>query len=221
GKTIAYASNHGGHMDLYQKLADGSGEEGLLFKSNADKYTTSWSRDGRFLLYMNLDPKTGQDLWVLPLAGERKPIPFLRTEFIERDARFSPDGRWIAYSSDESGNDEVYVRPFVPGAAGGSASGGKWLVSKGGGRVPLWRADGKELYYLNSASFDQMAVAVTAEKAFQAGVPRRLFVAPQIISQPDVSADGTRFLFAAIGGPGASAQTPFIVVTNWQAALKK
>ena len=219
GRTIAYSSNRGGHADLYQKPSDGSGEERLLLKSDEDKEPTSWSRDGRFLLYTNNDPKNGGDLWVLPLEGERKPIPFLRTAFRERLASFSPDGRWVAYASNESGADEVYVRPFSPTVSGDSASGGKWMVSKGGGSIPVWRGDGKELYYLNPSQLQQMAVEVSSVKTFQAGVPRPLFTVPQILSFPTVAADGKRFLFAAIGS--SNTNTPFIVVTNWQAALKK
>jgi Tol biopolymer transport system component/predicted Ser/Thr protein kinase len=221
GKTIAYRSNHGGHGDLYQKPADGSGQERLLLKSDQDKTPTSWSRDGRFLLYTNIDLKTRDDLWVLPLEGEPKPIPFLRTEFREAQGRFSPDGRWIAYTSEESGNPEIYVRPFSPTASGDSASGGKWLVSNGGGAEPNWRGDGKQLFYIPPFQLQQMAVDVATDKTFQAGVPKRLFAAPQYLTSAAVSTDGKRFLFPAIGGTGASTQTPFTVVTNWQAALKK
>jgi Tol biopolymer transport system component len=148
-------------------------------------------------------------------------MPFLRTEFRDGQGRFSPDGRWIAYTSDESGNPEVYVRPFSPAASGDSASGGKWLVSNGGGANPNWRSDGKELFYTFVGQFQEMAVDISVDKTFQAGVPRRLFATPQSLTAPAVSADGKRFLFPAIGGPGAGTQTPFIVVTNWQAALKK
>jgi Tol biopolymer transport system component len=204
-------------MDLYQKPADGSGEERLLLKSEEDKAPTSWSRDGRFLLYTNLDPKMREDLWVLPLQGDRKPIPFLRTESREGNGRFSPDGRWIAYQSNESGNPEIYVRPFSPNAGGEPASGGKWMVSKGGGNGPRWRGDGKELFY--ARTLQQMAVDVTTEKTFQAGVPKLLFATLPISTPSDAAADGKRFLFAA--PDGLNTQTPFTVVLNWQAGLKK
>jgi len=221
GKSIIYASNRNGRYDLYQKIADGSGEERLLLKSEDDKTPTSWSRDGRFLLYTDNDPKTRQDLWVLPFEGDRKPFPFLRTEFGEATGSFSPDGKWVAYSSDESGNREVYVRPFAPSQNAGSAGEGKWLVSNGGGVAPRWRKDGHELFYENPGPLAQMAVEVTTDKAFQAGGPRRLFTVPPINAAPDVSADGKRFLYGAIGGSGTTALTPFTVVLNWQAALKK
>jgi serine/threonine protein kinase/Tol biopolymer transport system component len=114
GTRIAYASNRGGRYDLYAKRADGTGEEELLWKSDDNKAPTSWSADGKFLLYTSgiviLDSRI--DMWVLPLTGERKPFPFLQTEFIEGLGQFSPDGRWIAYISNETGQSEIYVRPF-------------------------------------------------------------------------------------------------------------
>jgi len=126
GSRIAFASTRGGGFDFYQKASDGSGDDQLLLKSDENKIPTDWSRDGRFLLYNATASKTGNDLWVLPLEGDRKPIPFLRTEFAEGQGRFSPDGRWIAYVSSESGDAEVYVRPFSPNSSGaGSNAGGK------------------------------------------------------------------------------------------------
>jgi Tol biopolymer transport system component len=120
----------------------------LLFKSPDNKIVDDWSRDGRFLLYEEQSAKGGSDLWVLPMegAGERKPAPFLTTRSNERMGRFSPDGRWIAYASDESGRPEIYVRPF-PVPAGG---GGTWTVSQGGGFAPRWRRDGTELFYITA-----------------------------------------------------------------------
>jgi len=106
---------------------------------------TDWSRDGRYLLYYELGAKTGRDLWALPLEGERKPIAVLQTPFEESLARFSPDGRWIAYMSNESGGYQVYVQAF-PGAP--SAPKGKWQVSSHDGDAPVWRGDGKEIYFL-------------------------------------------------------------------------
>jgi len=221
GKTIIFASNRSGRSDLYQKASDGSGEERLLLKSDEDKLPTSWSKDGRFLLYTSTGPKTLQDLWVLPMEGGGKPFAFLQTEFNEQVGAFSPDGKWIAYTSWESGNPEVYVRPFAADQNGGSAGGGKWLISKGLAFAPRWRKDGKELFYVNPREMGQMAVDVTADKSFQAGIPRRLFTIPPIANPPDVSADGKRFLQTTIGGPAGTSATPFNVVLNWQAALRK
>jgi len=216
-KSIAFSSNRGGHMDLYVKNADGSGEERLLLKSEEDKRPDSWSRDGRFLVYTSVNPKTREDLWVLPLNIDPKPVLLLSTDFQERFGSLSPDGHWIAYTSNEAGNDEIYVRPFSPDKIGESAAGGKWLVSRGGGVVPQWRGDGKELFYFTVA-LQQMAVDVSTEKTFQPGVPRRLFTIP-LLSPGDVRADGKRFVFPA--PEGSNAPSPFTVVTNWQAALKK
>jgi hypothetical protein len=156
-------------------------------------------------------------LSVLPLGGDPKPVPLLFTQFQERFGRFSPDGHWIAYASNEAGNDEIYVRPFSPDKIAESGAAGKWLVSKGGGVFPHWRGDGKELFYFTVA-LQQMAVDVSTEKAFQPGVPRQLFPIP-LLTPGDVTADGKRFLFPA--PEGSNAPSPFTVVTNWQAALKK
>jgi serine/threonine protein kinase len=229
GKRIAFASNRGGtgNFDLYQKPASGTRDEELLLKSNVSKYPTSWSRDGRFLLYTEVDPKGKGGLWVLPLTGEKKPFPFLRPEFIETDTggQFSPDGRWVAYISDESGREEIYVRPFSPESGETSAGAeGKWLISNGGGNQPRWRGDGKELYY-TAPDGKLMAVEISTNTRFQAGVPRVLFQAAPTMTSPfgysqwSVTADGKRFLIPA---PAAhSEQAPFTVVVNWPALLKK
>jgi Tol biopolymer transport system component len=216
GKSIAFASNRRGHMDLYVKNADGTGEERLLLESQEDKTPEDWSRDGRYLVYRDTDPKNSEDIWILPLQGNAKPIPFLRTEFSEGLARFSPDGRWIAYTSTEAGNPEVYVRPFSPENAGNEAAGGKWLISNGGGLFAAWRADGKELFYVTPA-LQQMAVDVSTSKVFEHGMPRRLF-ALSLFNRGDVSGDGKRFLYTS---PEVTASSPFVVVTNWQARLRR
>src|SRR5262249_12095065 len=144
-----------------------TGAEEALLKSSMDLYPTDWSRDGKLLLYTAVDPKSGRDLWVLPLDGERKPIPYLQTPFDEAQGQFSPDGRWVAYTSTDSGRPEIYVQPFP-------ASGGKWQISTAGGVTPRWRADGKELFYI-SLDRKLMAVDITAAAKFEAGIPRPLF----------------------------------------------
>jgi hypothetical protein len=191
----------------------------LLKPSDGYKYPTSSSRDGRFLLYTVENPKTKSDLWVLSLNGDPKPIPFLRTEFNERSGQFSPDGHWVAHTSDESGKDEIYVREFSSGSAPGSPdAAGKWLISKGGGTDPRWRGDGKELFYVDSGG-KLMSVDISAKPVFEAGAPKPLFQLPPGFIGGDITADGRRFL---IGVPLAqSASVPFTVVTNWQTALKK
>lgn len=220
---IIFASNPSGVDDLYQKLASGVKDEEPLLKSGKDKIPTSWSRDGRFLLYRTSDPKTTMDgLWVLPLEGGKKPFPFLHTEFNNHEGQFSPDGRWVAYASDESGRDEIYVRTFSPDPmASGPDSAGKWLISTEGGNGPHWRGDGKELYY-RAPDGKLMAVEIATNPVFRAGVPKALFQTPQTAFSSayswDVTSDGKRFLFPAPTEQGAA---PFIVVLNWQAELKK
>jgi eukaryotic-like serine/threonine-protein kinase len=132
-KRIAFASNRDGAFDLYQKLTSGAKDEELLLKSPEDKYPTSWSRDGRFLLYTAVGPKTKEAIWALPLKGDQKPFPLLRAEYNAEGGQFSPDGRWVAYSSQESGREEVYVRPFSPAPPAAQTQGGKWQVSAAGG----------------------------------------------------------------------------------------
>jgi eukaryotic-like serine/threonine-protein kinase len=220
GRRIAFASSRGGNFDLYQKASDGSGDDQLLLKSDEDRVPSSWSPDSRFLLYRAVGPKTGNDLWVLPLEGDRKPVPFLRTEFSEQMGQFSPDGHWIAYMSNESGNAEIYVRPFSPNSAAESSnSGGKWMISKGGAIYPHWRSDGKQLFY-GTLDGNVVAVDVTSDKTFQAGAPKRLFSSPSVVASGfDVTAGGKQFLIGAPQGTGTPA--PFTVVLNWRAGLKK
>ena len=159
-------------------------------------------------------------MWALPFPGEAKPVLLLQTQFREMVARVSPDGRWLAYTSDESGSLENYVRSFTPDAPAGT--GAKWLVSKAGGIRPLWRPDGKELFYL-SVTGSVMAVDIDTSKGFQAGTPHRLFSAPTSAAVQDtgwdLSPDGKRFLFAA--PPNTGRVIPFTVVVNWAAGLKK
>ena len=124
GSRIVFNSRRKGHLDLYQKASSGAGSEEVLLEDNLDKLHLSWSPDGRFILYStsSASPQTGADLFVLPLSGDRKPVPFLKTQFNELAGQFSPDGQWVAYVSNESGRNEVYVAPF-PGP------GGKWQIS--------------------------------------------------------------------------------------------
>jgi len=134
GTRIAFTSWRNGDWDLYQKATNGSGEEEVLFESNEGKFPSHWSSDGRFLAYTNQSLNRSSDVWVLPLFESRQPIPFAQTKFIERRACFSPNGRWPAYSSNESGREEVCVRPFPP-------STGVWRVSTAGGTQPSSLSD--------------------------------------------------------------------------------
>jgi eukaryotic-like serine/threonine-protein kinase len=225
GKTLMFLSILGGRQNLYEKPADGSRNEQLVLKSTSAS-PTSWSHDGRFVLYTHQDPKTNKaGVWVLPINGDGKPFPLLQSSSNETDAQFSPNGHWVAYVSDESGRNEIFVTPFSLGATGGVASSGaKWQISVDGGSEPRWREDGKELYY-ESADSKIMAVDIATAPSFRAGVPSGLFQAPPVTvpapgTRPwDVTPDGKRFLFITSGAPRA--QAPFTVLLNWTSLLKQ
>jgi Tol biopolymer transport system component len=216
GSRIVFNSNREGAFNLYEKAASGIGGEEQILKANSNAFPYDWSRDGRFIVYGELDPKTKGDIWVLPLEGDRKPFPFAQTAFDEGAAALSPDGRWLAYTSDESGKSEVYVRTFT-GKPETAARGGKWLVSTNGGLLPIWRRDGRELYYIGD-DLKIMAVDVKSGPIFEAGTGLALFQA-LANNGLDVTADGQRFLLnAQIAGQRSETVN---VVLNWQAALKR
>lgn len=211
-----------GHVagDIYLKLASGAGAAAEpLVRSATMKHPNHWSLDGRYLLYDEHTAENQEDLWIVPMTGDRKPIPFLATPADETDGAFSPDTKWIAYSSDEAGRREVYVQGFVPDH-NPAAGIGKWQISNAGGAKPRWRRDGKELYYLDGDG-ELMAVPVKSTAAtFEAGVPVALFrTHPKGFFPYDVAPDG-RFLIdtAAEGGTAGSSIT---LVLNWMAGLKQ
>jgi Tol biopolymer transport system component len=213
GRQIAFSSNRSGGFQIYRKDAGGGGQEEQLTQGPNDKVATDWSKDGRYLLYEEVSPKTRFDLWALPLDGDRKPVPVLQSPFDEFRGQFSPDGKWIAYDSNEAGRTEVYIRAFP-------SSAGKWQISNRGGGIPRWRADGKELFYVSS-DLKMMAVTIRASAAgVEADTPRELFAAllAGLTSPYDVAADGQRFLLSE--RPEAQGGAPLTVVLNWQAALK-
>lgn len=214
GAQIVFGSGGYGRMDLYLKSTGGATPPELLLQSPADKWPLAWSTDGRFILFQSQDAKTGWDLWLLPLAGDRVPMPLVQTRFNEQEAEFSPDGRWLAYSSDESGRLEVYVQPF-------GSPGGRLQISPGGGGEPMWRRDGRELFYL-AADRRLMAVEVRGTTTFEAGMPRPLFQVRvsdvPFRNQYQVSADGQRFLVATVANLDAASR--IAVVLNWPALLK-
>jgi Tol biopolymer transport system component len=222
GSHIIFGSNRDGAYNLYQKPANGGKDEEVLLKSSEDKFPTSCSRDGRFLLYTVVHPKTKSDVWVLPLDNDKKPVPFLITEFNEEQAHFSADGHWVAYTSDESGRMAVYVRSFSTASAGTVAeAGGKRQVSTGYGREPRWRGDGRELYYLALPDYESvpdgraMSVEIATDPAFRAGKPEPLGILP-LVNAWDSSFDAMRFVVSVT----KSGPQPYTVVLNWQAALK-
>ncbi len=217
GSHIAFASTRDGTSTLYQKTANGAAQDEALDKAARAMRPDDWSRDGRYIIEeTSNDPKTGFDIWILPVFGDRKPIPYLQTEFNERWAKLSPNGQWLAYVSGETKRNEVYVQTFP-------TLGGKWQVSTNGGDKPLWSRDGKELFFIG-ADQKLMAVEVKGDTAkggakFEAGLPKPLFdTRIPIFAWFDVSNDG-RFLMPA--PVGQSANVPMTVVVNWTAGLKK
>jgi serine/threonine protein kinase/Tol biopolymer transport system component len=207
-------------IDLFQKSIGGTGSEvPLLLESNIGKFSISWSRDGRFLLYVLGGAAINRsDLWALPLFGDRKPFPFLETPFVENEGQFSPDGKWVAYISNESGEYQIYVTSFpTPGAVK--------AVSTGPGMWPRWRGDGKEIFYL-TLDGTLTAAAVNGDgSSFQVGSVQPLFKVrphPQVslgMYPYDVSADGQRFLVNSfVEETTTPAVTLFI---NWTSQLKK
>ncbi|HSA92804.1 MAG TPA: hypothetical protein VLE48_07320, partial [Terriglobales bacterium] len=215
GSTLVFDSTRKGAYDLYWKPANGAHPEELLYEDKAIKYATSWSSDGKYVLFDRRDPqgKTRSDLWVLPMFGERKPFPFLETQFDEHIGEFSPDGKWVAYVSNESGREEVYAVAFPK-------PGGRFQISVRGGNNPKWRADGRELLYLDANS-KLMAVPIAARgDSLEIGTAQPLF-------QPRIGAreyslvsvgDGKRFL--VIENPQITASS-LTLVLNWDSALKK
>jgi hypothetical protein len=220
---VAFSSTLNGAVgDLYWMPASGVGSpEPLLLKSPTVKHPNDFSPDGRFLIF---DDHTAQrqDLLILPMeapasGGERKPIPFLATPADETFGQFSPDGKWIAYASDESGRREVYVQGFAPDRVPAAAI-GKWQISTAGGDKPRWRHDGRELYYI-APDRKMMAVLVKTGPPFEPGVAVPLFdTAVTGFYSYDVSADG-RFLLNTIGDVAAPTSSPVTVVLNWRAGL--
>ena len=182
-----------------------------MFESGEPKYPKYWLKDGKSILFIN---RNGNTLYQLPLAGERKPVVLTKSEFRRDNFLLSPDERWVAYNSNESGRWEVYAAAFP-------AFTEKRQVSSAGGCQPMWRKDGKELFYL-TLDGKLMAAEVKSGASLQTGIPRMLFQSPArvnpIYSEYCVTADGKRFLFKDPVGENA---TPFTVVVNWTAGLKR
>ena len=210
GSRIVFGSNRDGAWSLYQKSSSGAGSEEAMLKSGERKCPSDWSLDGRFILYTQTSPDTLWDLWVIPLFGDRQPIPFLQTKFNEVNGVFSPDGKWIAYQSDDSGSYQVWVQSFPAGS--------KWQVSSEGGSWPRFRRDGKELFYL-AANGKLMAVEVKANTSgLEFSAPKPLFDT-HTTDRYAVTADGQRFLINTPVEESASA--PITVILNWTAEAKR
>ncbi len=193
GSRIVFTSNRGGTFDLYQKAAKGSGTQELFYKSGEGKGPNSWSSDGKYLVYYSIGQPTHLRLLAVNGPPERPAIPVVDNQFSSITGKFSRDGRWIIYSSNESGMTEVSVRPFdsATGTIGNAV-----VLTSDGGRYPLWRGDGKEIYYMNGDGM-VMAMEVAPGKTFGKGPPKPLFKAPAGVLFWDVSPDGKRFLMPA------------------------
>ena len=214
GRQILFTANRKLSMQFYLKNADGSGSEAEVadFGGVSQANVWDWSRDGKYVLV-----RKGNELWYLTWP-EHVAKPLLQTKWTVRNAQFSPDGRWLAYASNETGSMEVYVSPFLNGN-------GKWQVSSGGGQEPRWRRDGKELFYV-AADGKMMAAAVTEGVSFEAGSPAALFqthrrqpISAQDVFSYDVSADGQRFLIITKVDDAYAA--PLSVLLNWASQMEK
>jgi serine/threonine protein kinase len=222
-KRVFFTSNREGGGNLYQKASDLTGNDQPVLKSPDRKFPQDVSPDGRFLMYVVISNNSQLDLWFLPLQGvaadEGKPRPFLATQFSENAARFSPDGHFVVYVSNETGKYEVYVRPFLSDGT----PGGPQMISQGGGSQPLWR--GNEIFYIAPDS-KVMAVKVTTGATFQRGQPVALFTAPvfggggvvNVNTRWDVSPDGQKFIINTIMSEGSS--TPVTAILNWAESLR-
>ena len=207
GTRVAFGSQRNNKWGLYVKLADGTGAEALVFESDAQKMPMSWSPDGKLLVYFE-----SGNILAVPLEGDKKPIPLLQSQSVEAFPQVSPDSKWLAYQSTETGRAEIYVRPFPDGP-------GKWQVSTDGGIWPRWRGDGKELFFAQVPNVMAAEIRVTGP-SLQAGVPQTLFalgsdpglsINHPIYNRYAVTADGQRFLIpqaagGTVGGGGGIAE---------------
>lgn len=215
GRQIVFSSNRTGVYDLYRKFVDGTRDEEVLLRSKEGKFATSWAGDGRFLLYTAVHPETGSDIWVLPLNGTRSPMPFLATRFQESEAQVSPDGKWVAYQSDESGANEIYVRSIRFNSEGTAVEvGASTAISGGRGTFPRWRGDSRELVYRGGDGL-LVAVELSAGPTMQVGEFKRLEVPAG--DGWDYTRDGKHIL--VLGNPNGP--HTYNLILNWQAALKK
>lgn len=214
GKWVLFSSSKEGTPNLYRKLATGTGSEELVLASPLPLYSNDWSPDGKSIIFNRQNPGKGFDIWAVPAEGKSESYPLVETEFDEWLARISPDGKFMAYASNESGRFEVYVRGYS-GTAESSAS-GKWQISPNGGSQPVWRRDGRELYYISPGK-TLMAVPVNAGEMFEYGTPQPLFeAAVDNFDAPRrfvVTGNGTKFL---VNTPvGESVANPVTITINW------
>jgi Tol biopolymer transport system component len=219
GTRLIFASSRTGANDIYMKAASGVGADELVFKSDLNEIPTYWAHDGQHIVFSRTHGSgQGNDTWVLQTSPEKKATPFVESPFDKVHARVSPDSKWIAYSTNDSGMYQIVVQTFP------DPNGGKWQITAQGGVEPKWRHDGRELYYL-ALDGKLMAVPVKTDRTFEAGTPTALFETPLTVTRPspgrdrryDVTPDG-RFLMVT---PIQSAVAPITAVVNWTAGLDK
>jgi Tol biopolymer transport system component len=228
GSRIAFFSDRK-QPGIYQRRSNGAGEDELLVKVDRGQFLVpspgGWSQDGRFILLTSTPQATSEaHLWVLPItaasAADRKIVPLVKPEFNERGGQFSPDDHWIAYTSNRSGEDEVYLREFDPDFLTGSGNpspGGAHRVSQGGGTGPLWQKDGKEMFYITP---NGGVMAVDVSDKTKPGIPKQLFKVPAAVVYWCVANDGQRFLIPVAAGTVSGDAAPYKVVLNWTSLLK-
>jgi eukaryotic-like serine/threonine-protein kinase len=232
GRAVIFSSSELGGPNtprsLFRRRSDGTGAVEQLTQGAVAQFPSTVTPDGTALIFRQQTPPKlgtppGMDLVLLPLEGERRPRPLVQTPFDELNGEVSRDGHWLAYQSNESGRDEIYVRPFP------NVDGGKWQVSTNGGTQPLWARNGQELFYESMGAL--MQVPLTVGSTFEAGTPRKLFAVPSVVRALglglgrtyDVSADGQRFLMIKESG-GADERPPsprMILVQSWFEELKR
>jgi dipeptidyl aminopeptidase/acylaminoacyl peptidase len=215
GTRIAWVSSEDSTAVVKTKRADGVGPVTTLLSSR-NVWDVEWSRNGEWLVYRQYGARDSDDIFAVRTQGDTTPVPIVTTPAFERAPTLSPDGRYIAYVSGESGQDEIYVRPFP------KSDDGRWLVSAGGGMEPRWSRDGKELFYVSNQSVDLMAVSVTTGDRFAPQPPRRLFSAVSFVHEVnsrsyDVAPDGR---FVMLRGRPATQGTP-VLVENWVADVRR
>jgi Tol biopolymer transport system component len=219
GNKVAFFWNPEGTFDIYQKPAVNGEKADLLTRTSGPKFPTDWSPDGKYIIFSSIEKTTKSDIWYMPVSGDRKPVPYVQTIYNEGYAAFSPDGKWAAYHSDQSGRVEVYVQRFPPTAEGTQK---RWQVSAGNGSMPRWRHDGKEMFFITDTGKLMSAKITTEGDEFSSEPPAMLFQSrpiPKRWNLFDVSPDGDRFLLNLPLEWSSSA--PITVITNWTDKLKR
>ncbi|HUL44086.1 MAG TPA: protein kinase [Bacteroidota bacterium] len=226
GSRIIFHSDRKGHYDLYEKTTSGAGGEELLLESPEAKFPLDWSSDRKYFLYSITTPQTKSDLWILPLTGDKKPVPFLESPFDEDMAQFSPDMRWIAYRSNESGQWELYVRPFLgPDGSIARDQARKWQISTNGistiSANRWWSRDGLSLYYLSADNKMMMVDVKSTATNLEVGTVRPLFEVKTAgaAALTDFTSDAQKFLLGlSVGNQGS---LPLTLISGWDKELRK